>query len=100
MFRDPFTTAEAPDAIVGGGEPCGVSGITLNPESVSAYAVLFASTAMCRGGTLDRVVPNTVTAGFSATAPTVETELLSRLANSSVGRASPTAVVDVRFCLA
>src|SRR5262249_22752922 len=86
--------------IVGGGEPCGVSGTTLSPESVSMYALLFASTAISRGGTLDRVVPKTVTAGFSATAPTVETELLSRLASSSVGRESPTAVVEVRFCLA
>ena len=59
-----------------------------------------ASVVSNRGGTFARVVPNTVTAGFSATAPTTETAFVCRLACSSVGRESPTAVVAVRLVLA
>src|SRR5262245_8889485 len=80
---EPFTIPEDPAVICGAAEPCGASGITLNPESVRIYTVPFECTAIIRGGTLVRVVPKTVTGGFSASAPTTETDPLRRSANSS-----------------
>src|SRR5712691_7653508 len=96
----PLTIAEAPEPILGDGAPWDASEITLNPERVRAYAVPFEWTAKSRGGTFERVAPKTVTGGFSAMAPTTDVELLRRSANSSRGRESPTAVVEVIFCLA
>ena len=78
--------------------PVGVSEITLSPESVMAYAVVPAeSTAICRGCTLERVVPKTLATGFSGTTPASVSSPVCRLTISSVVRASSRVAV-VMFC--
>src|SRR4051812_39957059 len=50
--------------------PVGASEITLNPESVITYAVVPGeSTTIMRGLVLKRVVPKTLTTGFSGATP-------------------------------
>jgi ATP-dependent DNA helicase RecG len=79
--------------------PVGVSETTLSPESVIMYAVVPAEfTAIMRGFVLNRVVPKTLTTGFSGTTPASVSSPVSRLTTSSVVRASSrvTVVMNLR----
>ena len=75
-----FTTPLPPVEIAGCVlAPAGAREITLNPEMVMAYAVVPAeSTTIIRGLVLNRVVPKTLTTGFSGTGPTSDTEPVFR----------------------
>src|SRR4051794_34701374 len=66
-----FTIPRAPAVIDGRVSVVeGANEMTLRPDSVIAYAVVPAeSTTICRGFVLKRVVPNTLTTGFSGTTP-------------------------------
>ena len=78
--------------------PVGVSETTLSPESVIMYAVVPAEfTAIMRGFVLNRVVPKTLTTGFSGTTPASVSDPVCRLTISSVVRASSRVTV-VMFC--
>ena len=94
-----FTMPRAPVVIAGRvSVPVGVSETTLKPESVIMYAVVPAEfTAIMRGLVLNRVVPNTLTTGFSGTTPASVSSPVSRLTISSVVRASSRVTV-VMFC--
>src|ERR1039458_3591009 len=64
--------------------PVGVSETTLSPDSVIMYAVVPAAfTAIMRGLVLNRVVPKTLTTGFSGTTPASVSEPVFRLTISS-----------------
>src|SRR5215471_14914697 len=85
-----FTMPRAPVAIVGRvSVPVGARLITLRPLKVIMYAVVPAeSTAIWRGVVLNRVVPNTLTTGFSGTTPASWTSPVWMLTISSVVRES------------
>src|ERR1039457_2783127 len=60
--------------------PVGVSETTLSPDSVIMYAVVPAAfTAIMRGLVLNRVVPKTLTTGFSGTTPASVSSPVCRL---------------------
>src|SRR5450756_1270331 len=76
-----FTMPRAPVSIAGRvSVPVGVSETTLSPESVIIYDVVPAEfTAIMRGLVLNRVVPNTLTTGFSGTTPASVSSPVARL---------------------
>ena len=92
-----FTIPRAPVVIAGRvSVPVGVSDTTLRPESVIMYAVVPAEfTAIMRGFVLKRVVPKTLTTGFSGTTPASVFSPVSRLITSIVVRASSRVTVVI-----
>src|ERR1039458_10651801 len=94
-----FTMPPAPVLIAGRvSVPVGVSETTLSPDSVIMYAVVPAAfTAIIRGLVLNRVVPKTLTTGFSGTTPASVSDPVCRLTISSVVRESSLVTV-VMFC--